>query len=151
MSNLYSLVWGQFSEALRARINKGDPDFETKDDTLDVLWLLEEAQLRIQNIDHTSSKFKTVAVTLRSFFSIQQKQHESLELFRSRWEGMVSTLSLVGCDKIFNHDVLNKEESSEQAAEERLGAMCFIRRGVWNAFWREVTRRIRGRTPIFGD
>ena len=125
MSNLYSLVWGQLSEALQARI-KGDPNFESKDDTSDILWLLEQCKLRIQNIDHTSSTFKTVAISLCSFFSTKQRQNESLELYRSRWEGMISTLSLVGCEDAFKWDTLTDEEASEAAAEERLRAMIFM-------------------------
>ena len=37
MSNLYSLIWGQLTEALKSRI-KGDPDFDDKDDVSDALW-----------------------------------------------------------------------------------------------------------------
>ena len=71
LAKLYSLVWGQLTDGLQARV-KGNPDFEDKDDDGDVLWLLETIKLCIRDIDHTSNKFRTVATTMRQFFSLQQ-------------------------------------------------------------------------------
>jgi hypothetical protein len=67
--NLYSLIWGQLTEALQSRI-KGDEDFDDKDDVSDAIWLLEKIKLCSCDIDHTSSMVKVVAGALRSFFSI---------------------------------------------------------------------------------
>ena len=94
MTKLYSLIWGQCTEALQAAL-KGIDDFQVKDDAFDAKWLLE-------NIKSLSSGIKQAMVNIcnlahragRQFFNFIQKEDESCESFMTCFNDFVMNLEL---------------------------------------------------------
>ena len=92
---LYGLIWGQLTIGLQEVI-KGDKDFAEKDLQFDCIWLLMKCNLTSAGLDERANKFSICVKAVCQAFTVRQKDHESNDAYRKRFESQVLTLDLVG-------------------------------------------------------
>ena len=92
---LYGLIWGQLTTGLQ-EVVKGDDDFSSKDLQFDCIWLLQKLKLITAGLDERSNKFATYVTAVRQAFTVRQRENESNDSYRKRFESHVLTLDLVG-------------------------------------------------------
>ena len=92
---LYGLIWGQLTTGLQEVI-KGDEDFSDKDLQFDCIWLLIKCKLITAGLDERANKHSTYVTAVRQAFSVRQRENESNDAYRKRFESQSMILDLVG-------------------------------------------------------
>ena len=92
---LYGIIWGQCTTAVQEVI-KGYSDFETSDSQFDCIWLLQKAKTVSAGLDERANIYYTLSTSIRQAFSVRQRDFETNDAYRKRFESHVMTLHLVG-------------------------------------------------------
>jgi hypothetical protein len=131
---MYSIVWGQCSNALQEVI-KTDDAFAQKDADFDCIWLLQKCKMAAAGVNDKANKHATLFQSILHFCTIKQSQYESNDSFRKRLDSAVLTLELAGGKHILVSDVLLKAADIDNPSpveldieEEKFKAMVLIMR-----------------------
>ena len=116
---MYSIVWGQCSNALQEVI-KTDDDFIQKDADFDCIWLLQKCKMAAAGVNDKANKHATLFQSILHFCTIKQGQQESNDSFRKRLDSAVLTLELAGGKHILVSDVLLKAVDLDNPTPEEL-------------------------------
>jgi len=116
VTNLYFLVWGQCTDALKAEL-KGLDLFKDKDNNFDAKWLLEQVKLAASGIEQrTFNACKTTYKMGRQFYTFRQAEDEPFEAFLKRFLDFVSNIELAGID-VIHHPYLEELERANLTKE----------------------------------
>ena len=129
---LYGLIWGQLTTGLQEVI-KGDEEFSEKDLQFDCIWHLIKCKLITAGLDKRANKHSTYVTAVRQAFNVRQRENESNDAYRKRFESQVLILDLVGGKHVMSSpDILRLMKYSEITAadiieeEQRTKAMMLI-------------------------
>ena len=102
---LYSLVWGQCTIALQEVI-KGETEFEERDMKFDIIWLLQKCKVITSGMDERANAYFNLATAIRQVFNTTQRENETNEDYRTRFESQTTTMGLVGGKHILTSPTL---------------------------------------------
>ncbi len=91
MKALYSVVWGQCSEALRSKL-KGNPDFmiiSTNADSLELLKAIRSEMTGFQKRQYLAHSVHTI---MREFYQLSQDKHRSNQEYYDEFNNLVRQL-----------------------------------------------------------
>ena len=97
MTKLYSLLWGQCTEALQQGLH-GHEYFEENDTRFDAKWLLKQIKMKTQGIkkEKNSNTYDSIYKLIRQFFSFCQAKDKSCNKFPKRFLDRISSLNISG-------------------------------------------------------
>ena len=130
--SLYGLVWGQCTTALQEVI-KGETDFEERDMKYDIIWLLQKCKLVTAGLDEKANIYYTLVSSIKQTFNISQRENESNDSYRTRFEAQTLTLHLVGGKHVMSSPSIIKKLFPNKITpakvlleEQKMKSMIFI-------------------------
>ena len=145
LDRIFALVWGQCSQGLTSAL-KHTKDFQGKQDSCDVIWLLQQVKELTSGIDYKTNKYFRYQQAMLKFWTIKQGQYESTDAFFTRFNSTYQTLEFAGgADSLFSNDLFEStgvpadDKVEEKACVERVKAMCLIQRSDLNRYSELVT------------
>ena len=128
---LYGLVWGQCTTAFQEVI-KGETAFEERDMKYDIIWLLQKCKLITAGLDEKSNVYYTLVTSIKQTFNIFQRENESNDNYRTRFESEAMTLHLVGGKHVMSSPSILKRlypknitDENKSQEEHKMKAMVF--------------------------
>ena len=129
---LYGLIWGQLTTGLQEVI-KGDEEFTEKDLQFDCIWLLIKCKLTTAGLDERANKYSNYVKAVRQAFTVKQRENETNDAYRKRFDSQVLTLDLVGGNHVMSSpDIMRNIKTNTLSAadiiaeEQRTKAMMLI-------------------------
>ena len=115
-TKLFETVLGQCSPALTAEL-KGHKEFKEKKSERDLIWLLTKLKLLTSGLSKNTNLYAGMFKLLKAFYTVKQKDEESLEDYHKRFEALASTIK-ASDGKIANHPCLiNHENQGDRVTE----------------------------------
>ena len=84
----YSMVWGQYTEALQLVV-KGIEEYEEKLEDLDILWLLQELKNITAALEIKSNNWNTLYDAISTLFSMRERNKKSNEIYLESFKANV--------------------------------------------------------------
>ena len=129
---LYGVIWGQCTTALQEVI-KSSTDYEEKDLEFDCIWLLQKVKMTSAEMDERNNIHYTLTTAIKQAFNVRQRENETNEGFRKRFESQILTLHLVGGEHILvSPEILKKSiqgtasEKDMQDEEQKMKGMMLL-------------------------
>ena len=117
LDRIFALVWVQCSQGLTSAL-KHTKDFQGKQDSCDVIWLLQQVKELTSGIDYKTNKFYRYQQAMLKFWTIKQGQYESTDAFFTRFNSTYQTLEFAGgADSLFSNDLF---ESTGVPADDKV-------------------------------
>ena len=132
-SKLFGLLWGQCTPLLQQEL-RNLSQYKDAYDKRDCLWLLQELKKSASGSDSSQHEFLTYIRTIRTLFTIRQRESESIQDMSDRLDSQLSSLKLIGGDlhpqylvKKYKTDNPNvTDDVASEAVEEKLLAILTI-------------------------
>ena len=134
LHKLYAVVLGQCTQALRSTL-KGEPEYEIKYGSFDVLWLLKKLKKVTAGVDAKANPILVLHEQIIGFFNIRQGHNESEDDYLVRFNAKQKSLEMMGGEHIFVTPLIlgsSIEGASQEAKaiqKEQFLAMCFFYSG----------------------
>jgi hypothetical protein len=129
MQAVYSLVWGQCSDALQAKI-KGEEDYKTKSKEYNTIWLLETLKRVTAGIDDEVNPTYNYHGTLRALMTMTQGASETNDEWQQRVEHAASNLQMAKGKHVLASPEISKSspmtDEDREAEEQKFLAMVLI-------------------------
>ena len=131
IQKLYSLLWGQCTQAMQAEI-KGDDEFNDKSSENNALWLIEKIKKVMSGVKNGGNLAKEYFDQFEAVKFTKQTAQEPMESYLKRFNGICTTLKLTQSDniwknkKIFRGPFKGDGKAAEKVAMETVQAMFFI-------------------------
>ena len=97
---------------------KGDEDFIERDLQFDCVWLLQKCKLISSGLDERANRYAIYVTAIRQAFTVRQKENETNDAYRKRFESQIMTLELVGGKHIMQSDDVMKVTDLDTAKKE---------------------------------
>ena len=131
INQIYSLIWGQCSDGLKASI-RHLKEYDEKKRVSDVLWLMKHIKELTAGIDHKTNKFFRYQQAMMKFWTIKQGPYECTDAYFTRFNSTLQTLEFSGGASCLYSKELDDNFStytdSKAEVVERVKAMCLLQR-----------------------
>jgi hypothetical protein len=141
MKALYSVAWGQCSEALRSKL-KSNPDYTTFSADADSLALLKAIRSKMTGFKRLHYLTHSVHSILREFYSLSQGKHRTNQEYYNEFNNLVAAVdecgAMIGRHPTIYDDVLqesavdpqnptgDKRNQAQETSKERYLAVAFL-------------------------
>jgi hypothetical protein len=132
MKALYSVVWGQCSEALRSKL-KGNPDFtiiSTNANSLELLKAIRSEMTELQKRQYLAHSVHTI---MREFYQLSQDEHRSNQEYYDDFNNLVAAVDGCGAmlkrhPNIYNNVIEEfAKDASNPTPDERFNAQAIAK------------------------
>jgi acetolactate synthase regulatory subunit len=135
LAAVYAVIWGQCSEAMKAKVKAHD-DYQTKADGNDCLWILKQIKAITLQFDEKKNKFISLLDARTSLLNCRQYQGQSNDEYLESLRGWADTIEYHGGTVAENfmivpetvNNVKRTEEMRKTIARDSTLAILLIRR-----------------------
>ena len=95
MATIHAVIWGQCSEAMRAKI-KAHKGYEERTEDNDCFWLLKQVKAVTLQFDQKRNCFISLMNAKASFYNCKQQEGQTADSYREEMKGWVDTIEYHG-------------------------------------------------------
>jgi hypothetical protein len=117
LSSVYAVVWGQCSEAMKAKIKSSD-EYEVRSLNNDCHWLLREIRSVTLQFDQKSISYISLLDARASFHKCRQRQGQSATSYLEEMRGWVDTIEYHGGTVGESYTLVNENDDDGNARTE---------------------------------
>jgi hypothetical protein len=135
LAAVYAVIWGQCSEAMKAKV-KAAKDYQSKVDANDCLWILKQIKAITLQFDEKKNKFISLLDARTSLLNCRQFQGQSNDEYLESLRGWADTIEYHGGVVAENYTIVPEtlagvqrtEDVRKQIARDSTLAILLIRR-----------------------
>jgi len=120
LATIHAVIWGQCSEAMRAKVKSLD-DYKTKTNENDCYWLLKQIKAITLQFDEKRNGFISLLDARTSFLTCKQSQGQTADAYLETLKGWADTIEYHGGTVAENHELVpsTDEHGTVRSTEER--------------------------------
>ena len=115
LTSLHSVIWGQCSDEMKARV-KTLADYKAKAVDNDCVWLLLQIRLITLRFDERMDGFMSIMDAHRSFLTCVQAPGQTVEEYADTLTGWANTIKTHGGTVMYNYKLIPEKESTDSPA-----------------------------------